>query len=206
MAKVVDRKEKKGQILEAALQVFARKGFNKTTINDIAAAAGIGKGTVYEYFANKDEITYCAFREFMRSLEPDFREILLMEIPASEKFKHIMNGFTQFMNTDAVNLIELIFDFWSEGIKQNRSRGLLYQEMNKFYHSFREIFADIIIEGMGDGSFRKDINPHAVASVLIGALDGALVQWFLDKENVDYSVIVRTLSDTLLEGITPKKD
>lgn len=204
-AKIVDRNEKKGQILEAALMVFAKKGFSKSTISDIANAAGIGKGTVYEYFSNKEEIINCAFREFMRSLEPDFREILLMKIPASEKFKLIMKGFTRFMNTGAVELVELVFEFWSEGIKQNESRGMLYREMKNFYFSFREIFADIIIEGMGDGSFRKDINPHAVASVLIGALDGALVQWFLDKQAIDYSLIVRTLTDTILQGISANK-
>jgi len=205
MAKVVDKKEKKDQIILAAIREFSKKGFARTTINDIAGAAGIGKGTVYEYFANKEEIINHSFQFFVRALELDFEEVLISDFPAVEKLKHILNSFAGVINSDSQEYIELMFDFWSEGIKDKDSRGMLSQEMNKFYQAYREIFADIIVEGMGDGSIRKNINPRSAASMIVGALDGLMVQWILDKENFDFPDVVKTISDTMLNGILVEK-
>jgi len=200
-AKVVDKKEKKDQIIGAALVVFAKKGFAKTTINDIAAAAGIGKGTVYEYFSNKEEIINQSFSFFIRHLELGFQEVLIQEIPAREKLIRILGGFSHAMDSDSQELLELMFDYWSEGIKNRDSKGLLFEEMNKFYRSYREIFADVIIEGMTEGSFRKDINPRSAASMIVGTLDGILVQWILDKDSIDLQDIVKTVTTIVLNGI-----
>lgn len=204
-ARMVDKEEKKDQIISAAIREFAKKGFSKTTINAIANGAGIGKGTVYEYFSNKEEIILQSFRFFIRTLELDFQEILILEIPAKEKLKLILQGFSQFLHSDSIELVELMFDFWSEGIKNRDSKGFLFEEMNKFYHSYREIFADLIIEGMGDGSFEKNINPRSIASTIVGTLDGVLVQWILDKKSIDYQDIVKTFTYTILNGIAVEK-
>jgi len=53
---IVDKKQKKEHILDAALGVFVNKGFSNVVINDIAKVAGIGKGTVYEYFKSKEDL------------------------------------------------------------------------------------------------------------------------------------------------------
>ena len=53
---IVDKEEKKRKILQAASDIFVEKGFSNVVISDIAQAAGIGKGTVYEYFKSKEEL------------------------------------------------------------------------------------------------------------------------------------------------------
>jgi AcrR family transcriptional regulator len=200
-ARVVDKKEKKDQIVEAAIREFSRKGFSRTTIDDIARAAGIGKGTVYEYFSNKEEIVHESFRFFMNSLEPDFQAILISGVPAKEKLVKIFDRFSHFISSEYQELVELMFEFWSEGIKEKGSKGVLFEEMIKFYHVYREIFADIIIEGLGDGGFRKDIDPRSTAAMIVGSLDGLLVQWALERENCDFKEILKTLTNTVLNGI-----
>jgi AcrR family transcriptional regulator len=205
-ARVVDKKEKKDQIIEAAIREFAGKGFSRTTINDIAKAAGIGKGTVYEYFSNKEEIVLETFRFFMHSMEPDFQAILISGAPAKEKLRQVLEGFSHFINLEYhQQLMELMFELWSEAIKDKGSKGLMFEEMIKFYHAYREIFADIIIEGMGDGSFRKDINPRSAAAMIVGALDGLMVQWILERETLDFQDILKTVTITVLAGITVEK-
>jgi AcrR family transcriptional regulator len=205
-AKVVDKKEKKDLIIEAAMQVFVQKGFTKATINDIAGAAGIGKGTVYEYFSNKDEIIHSAFDYFMRSMQLDFQEVLTNDIPAVKKMEFILTGFAGFLDAGKSMLVELMFDFWAEGIRTQHDKGSLLKQMNEFYHAYREIFADILIEGMRDGSFRKDINPQNMGSFIVGALDGVLVQWLLDKDGFDYKGVVKTVTDILLKGLAASPD
>jgi TetR/AcrR family fatty acid metabolism transcriptional regulator len=203
---VVDKKEKKDQIVEAAIREFARKGFSRTTINDIATAAGIGKGTVYEYFSNKEEIFHETFRFFMHSMEPDFQAILISKVPAREKLRQILDGFSHLINSEYHNeLMELMFEFWSEAIKDKGSKGVMFEEMITFYQVYREIFADIVIEGMGDGSFRKDINPRSTAAMIVGTLDGLMVQWILERESLDFQDIFKTFTNTVLDGITAEK-
>ncbi|MCP5048280.1 MAG: TetR/AcrR family transcriptional regulator [bacterium] len=201
-AKVVDKKEKKDQIIGAAIGEFIKKGFAKTTINDIAKAAGIGKGTVYEYFSTKEEIINHSFGFFMRALELDFEATLLTDLSPIGKLKRILTGFEKFIDSEHQEQFDLMFDFWAEGIKSKVSKGVIFQELDKFYHAYREVFADIIIDGMKDGSFRKDINPQSVAAMLVGSLDGIMIQWALDREHFDYHNVVKTISFTLFNGIT----
>jgi AcrR family transcriptional regulator len=201
-AKVVDKKEKKDLIIEAAIREFIKKGFPKTTISDIAQAAGIGKGTVYEYFSTKEEIVNQTFEYFVRSLEIDFEAVLISGLPALEKLKQIFNGFIDFMDSQAQDMIELMFDFWSESMRsKDQSKNMIYREMKKFYQAYRAVFADIIVEGMGDGAFRKDINPHSAASMVVGALDGIIVQWVLERESYDYRDVIKTISAVFIKGI-----
>lgn len=203
-ARVVDRQERRDQILTAALRVFSKKGFSKSTISDIALAAGMGKGTVYEYFATKEEIIQHSFGFFMRHLELDLETVLSARLSSMEKLTAIFDRFAMLMNDHTAELIDLMFDYWSEGIKNKTSKGVLYSEMVIFYDRYRSLFADIIGAGMTEGIFRQDIKAASAAALIVGALDGIMVQWILDKEGFDYQDVVKTIGLTFLEGITSK--
>jgi AcrR family transcriptional regulator len=205
-ARVIDKQEKKDQIISAAMREFVKKGFAKTTISDIAKAAGIGKGTVYEYFSTKEEIIHFTFEHFVRALELDFEEALISNLSPIEKINQIFDGFAGFLDSHSTEMMELMFDFWSESIRnKGDSKNIILQEMQKFYRAYREIFADIIIEGMSTGDFRKDINPKSASSMIVGALDGIMVQWILDRENFDFKDVVNTIKLTMRRGISPEK-
>ncbi len=77
--KIVNRQEKREHILRAALKVFSDKGISEFKMIDIATAAGIGKGTIYEYFPGKDDIITGCFNIFMH----DFGDTIISGI--SEK-------------------------------------------------------------------------------------------------------------------------
>ena len=67
--KIVDKELKKMEILHAAIKVFASKGIPNTKMIDIAREAGIGKGTIYEYFRSKKEIIQETFQAFLQELD-----------------------------------------------------------------------------------------------------------------------------------------
>ena len=69
MPRIIDKKEKKAKILEASIRVFAKKGLSNTKMADIAEAADVGKGTIYEYFRSKDEILEASFQYFVEGVE-----------------------------------------------------------------------------------------------------------------------------------------
>ena len=95
--------------------------------------------------------------------------------------------------------LDLMFDFWAEGIK-GHEKGIMLTEMNKFYRSYRKLFEDVLREGIEDGSIRKNIDPFETSSIIIGTLDGIMVQWILDKEVIDLKKIEKNLINLILNG------
>ena len=199
--KIVDKKEKKDQIILSAINAFVEKGFERTTINDIASKVGIGKGTVYEYFKSKEEIIDQSFRYFINSIDIDFEKILLSEVKAKEKLGMLLKSLTDFINPESDHLIKLMMNFWGEAMRSQDAKNIILNDMKKFYHSFRSVFEDIIIEGIEDGSFRKDVDPKQFAVMIIGMLDGILIQWMLDKDEVNSKKILFVLKPIIFNGI-----
>ncbi len=204
-ALIVDREKKKEDIILAALKMFSEKGFLRTTIKDIAEQAGIGKGTVYEYFKDKEEIIQSSFFYFQRFLEVDMEKILLSDKNGALKLSDLIKAILKVLNNKEGNYLDLMFDFWAEGMKGNK-KGIMLTEMKRFYDIYRKMIEDIIIEGIKDGSIREDIDPFETASILIGAMDGIMVQWILDRKTINTKRIEKNLIYLVLNGIKIDKN
>jgi len=198
-ALIVDKEKKREDIILAALEVFAEKGFQRTSIKDIAERAGIGKGTVYEYFKDKDEIIRNSFYYFQKFFEFDIQNTILSSKNGIEKLSDLIKSITKILRSDNEKYIDLVFDFWAEGIK-GHSKKLMLNEMNMYYKSYRNLFEDVLNEGIEDGSFRRDMDPVSVASIIIGMLDGIMVQWILEKNVMKGMNIEKSILDLVLKG------
>jgi AcrR family transcriptional regulator len=203
-AKIVDKEEKKIKILMAAITLFARKGFEKTTINDISKEAGIGKGTVYEYFHNKEEMINESFHFFLSQMDLDHEHILKENTTAAEKMKQILSSFSYFIRPETEGLINMMFMFWGEAMRDQTTKNIIFHEMKNFYSEYRGLFMDIVVMGMQDGSFRKNINPEHIASIIIGMLDGMMVQWLLDRELIRYDEMISSVVTFVIDGIAER--
>ena len=203
-ALIVDKEKKREDILIAALEVFAEKGFQRATIKDIAERAEIGKGTIYEYFKDKDEIIHNSFYYFQKFFEFDIQKTLLSSKNGITKLSELIKSITKILRSDDEKYLDLIFDFWAEGIK-GHSKKLMLNEMNRFYKSYRNLFEDVLNEGIEDGSFRSDLNPTSVASIIIGMLDGIMVQWILEKNVMKGMDIEKSILDLVLNGTSSGK-
>ena len=82
------------------------------------------------------------------------------------------------------DLAMIMMDFWAEGIRNKDEKILDAVDLRKIYYEFRVIITAIIDNGIKKGVFRK-VDSHHVASVLIGALDGIMLQWIMDHEVID---------------------
>ena len=90
--KIVDKQLKKQEILKAAMRVFAQQGVACTKMEDVAYEAGIGKGTIYEYFKSKDDIFKDAFNHFTEQLDTVMASRLYKVYDPIEKLKALVNG------------------------------------------------------------------------------------------------------------------
>ena len=82
--------EKRRQILDAAVRVFARRGFHTSRVGDIAEEAGVAHGLLYHYFSSKDEVLQTVFRENWSELLQRFEQVEASDEPADEKLRGIV--------------------------------------------------------------------------------------------------------------------
>lgn len=198
--KVVDKEEKKAQILHAAIKVFAQNGVVKTKMADIARVSGIGKGTIYEYFRSKEDIFAEAYGLVFQGVEEKIATVLQDDIEPEEKLRLLMTETLEGFFADGGEFAGIMMAFWSEGVRNKDERISEIINLEEIYAEYRQMIAAILEEGMEKGRFRK-VDSFLTASVLIGAMDGILLQCIMDPGIFVPGKAVDVLLDSYLNGI-----
>jgi len=179
--KIVNREEKQRQILGAAMSVFARYGYQRASIEQIAEAAGIAKGSLYQYFKNKEELFFMLF-EF--SAEQAMQAVIELE---QNNDRHAVLIVEDILLAIALsweedeNLIPLTLEFWSVcGVEQTRQR--FTERFQVMYQEMRKHIVGILKHGRAKGEVHADAPLTDVTSCLLGLLDGLLVQQWVDPK------------------------
>jgi len=205
-ARIVDKEEKRDLILEAALKVFSRRGFAQATIQDIAAEADIGKGTIYEYFRSKDEIIRNTWTAFMRLMDTQLKDIIHSPLSGAEKLRAVLAAFLAVIQGESAGVVRIIFNFWAEAMRDTSQANAMFVEMNNYYGIYRRAMASVIEQGVREGIFRPGLDTLTTASTLIGMLDGLMAQWILDPEALDYRRMAEEIPGLVLFGISLPAD
>ncbi len=192
--KIVDKQTRRIEITQAAAKVFARKGFKGASVDDIALAAGVSKGTVYGYFENKEALFYATFLAFQGELMQECEAVIAAQTSAGARLSaclvHIMGSLQQ-----NIQMFPLTLEFWAAA-SSGSGREHLGAVMEKMYAEFRSMTAALIEAGKTSGEFRTDVDADAVAAWLVGGLDGLMLQYWFDK-----TLAVRDWTDNFLQQI-----
>lgn len=200
MAIFVDKDRKRREILEAALRVFAREGYHRAKMEAVAAEAGIGKGTVYEYFRSKPELFLALHDHMLGALKAFYaRELAGLREPAALLEGFIRAAFRTYREFEPFFLV--FFDFWAEG-GRGEQQALLQTRLRAAYAEARRDVAAILEAGVRAGAFACP-DPTATAAALLAALDGLLLQWLCDREALDLEALRRSLTGQLLRSLQP---
>lgn len=192
--KIVDKEEKRRQILEAALREFARRGFSRTKMDDVAKAAGIGKGTVYEYFTNKDELFFALYEHVRATFHGTiYRNAEQQETAA--KALEVFIGDTISALNEWREFGTVLLDVWSEH-RRARSMHLRFGDVYEFS---REKIAGFIRKGIRRGEFRN-VDPKVGAAAIIAVLDGLLLQRIFSTSSQFGDTDARKVVDIVLGG------
>ncbi len=198
--KIVDKAAKRNDILHAALRVFARKGFKNTRVVEIAEEAGIGKGTIYEYFRHKDEMLIAAFQGYIEHGDAIADSIMESDAQPIAKLREIITKLVSLYGHDA-ELTRVFFDFWVEGM-QNGERTEI--DFAPVYAQYRTLFQRLLDEAIAAGQVRHDIGEHT-ASVFIAVFEGMFLQWLVDPKIFVLEESAGVILETLLNGILVKR-
>ncbi|MGB2908063.1 MAG: TetR/AcrR family transcriptional regulator [Candidatus Aminicenantaceae bacterium] len=198
MPKIIDKREKRAQILNVAIRIFAQRGVKNTKIADIAEVAGIGKGTVYEYFQSKDEIISASFRYFMEHVGEVIGWRVSELTDPLDKLMAYFSGWADILEGEFMGFIEVVLDFWAEGIREDK--GVLAFNLAELYAEYRAVVEQLLDDCVSAGCIRP-VDTRIVASVLLGTVDGLLVQWVADRNAFDIKAAVEALPDLIIYGL-----
>jgi AcrR family transcriptional regulator len=133
-------------IMEAAQLEFARRGFHKTVVSDIADRAGVGKGTVYRRFGNKEELFGTLIKSGSQELQARISEVMVQAGSAREALAGILDVHFDFFDNSR-EIIEIIIVEGMQLTKQSRV-GFVRELAN-----VRSLFADFFARGIREGVF-----------------------------------------------------
>lgn len=154
----------RSELIEVARQLFATKGFDNTTMNEIAAQSGKGRRTLYTYFKSKSDVFMAVIDSEMNRLLEAIEEILPLRMPADEKLKrYILCRLDQVKDT-VIRNGSLKADFFRDVIQLEHARRRLdVRELT--------ILRSILQQGIEEGTFEID-NASVVAVTIHYALRG----------------------------------
>jgi TetR/AcrR family transcriptional regulator, fatty acid metabolism regulator protein len=169
-ASAVDRRQ---QILDAAVRVFARQGFHSCRVSDIADEAGVAYGLVYHYFRSKDEVLDTLFLERWNVLLDVISEIDGQQIPTRDKL-HAIAGFIVDSYRRDPDLMKVII---VEVTRAANSFGRTHLDRIREAYA---LIADIVAKAQAEGAFKREVTPEFAALAFYGAIEQVLTGWIFD--------------------------
>jgi TetR/AcrR family fatty acid metabolism transcriptional regulator len=163
--------DKAGRILLAAEKTFAEKGFSKAKVADVARLAEVAEGTVYEYFANKEDLLLSIpgkrFQDHMDQLDETFQT----RTPLGKLRRLIKNHFSLYLTNR--HFLEVF-------IIQIQLSPRFYS--SKAYETFRRycrVIEILVEEGKAEGAFRADVNARVFRNLFLGTFSHMTLRWFI---------------------------
>ena len=150
------------EIFAASVHLFLEKGFRETSMREIAAAAGMGKSSLYDYFKTKDEILLWGVEDELFDLNVAAHEIVSQPVPATERLRQVMGRHLQFLVERKEFYLKLSFEVQRLAIESQK-------RIQVGRHAYQDLVRNLIDDGIREGSFRQ-VDSLLVARTLITAL------------------------------------
>lgn len=161
-----EQARRRKEIFHASVHLFLNKGFNETSMREIAEAAGIGKSTLYDYFPTKADILLSFVEDELQQLTGRVLEIANQNIGAQEKLRQIMFAYMEYLATNE--------DFYMKlSVEVQRLAQNSLEQIQRKRHDLQDLLCKIIDEGIREGSFRR-VNSLLATRVILSALTPAI--------------------------------
>lgn len=144
MAIIVNKEEKRRNIALSCRELLLEHGIGELTISQIAKTAGVGKGTIYEYFENKEDIVFEIIRTFIAEHEKQLEEISRAALPVREKLFAFF--YLLFENETARKHLNIYKEFLAISLMQENEEMLAFSEACRGH--FRDILNAILEAGV----------------------------------------------------------
>ncbi len=190
---------KRQRIIDSAIAVFAKKGFYKTTVSEIASSAKVADGTIYLYFKSKEDILITLFEEkmsgFLQILKTELKEVedcsKKLRLFILSYFKNIIN------NRDLAEVLT---------IELRQSHKFMKDYKNPYFHDYLQFIEGLILEGQKAGVYNNQLPAKMVARFIFGALDEITLRFSLQSKKWSIDDAPGQIFSLLCQGLCIDKN
>jgi TetR/AcrR family transcriptional regulator, fatty acid metabolism regulator protein len=187
--------DKRRQFLDAAVRVFARKGFHASRVSDIAEEAGVAHGLLYHYFKSKDQVLEAVFHENWSLLVARIESVEETDEPAADQLRHI-SAIVLRTWLHLPDVVRVVIQEFGRSPELGERIGELTLPIDAIQR--------VITRGIERGEFRQDVDPVFAATVVYGAIDELLTGWVLGRlpsGEEDVAKAEQTMIEVILVGL-----
>jgi TetR/AcrR family transcriptional regulator, fatty acid metabolism regulator protein len=186
---------KRVRLLKAAIKIFAKNGFYKSRVEEIAKEAGVATGTTYLYFENKDDILISIFEEEMEPIISRLKQEIATKTTAKEKLQVFVKNHL-FIVEESEDMAELL------EVELRSSSKFMHGYQGNKIREYLGIVQQVVVEGQENNEISKNVNPVLFKQILFGAVDQIALTWTLSKSRkIPLSESAEQITNVLLNGI-----
>ncbi len=171
-ARRLSKEDKRRKIINAAVQVFARKGFFGARVSEIADAAGVADGTIYLYFKSKDDLLISLFEEKMGEIIKRLQLLLADLHDPEEKLRRYIIEHLKLV-AEQPDLMQVLT------VELRQSARFIKEYSPKAFARYLALLGGILEEGQKAGVFRESLDSSIFRRALFGAIDELSLEWVL---------------------------
>ena len=187
--------ERVPQIVEAAMKVFARKGFAAARMEDIAQEAGLSIGGVYWYFKGKDDVIVGIMQAIIDADVKALRELL--EVPGTVRDR--LAQYVLATIEEAIETTPLSYELYGLALRDTKVR----KHIRSFFTAYRDVLAEFVRQGIQRGELR-DVDANLAATTFAALYEGMLEMALLDPKSVDAETTLPAALDLLMAGLSAR--
>lgn len=188
--------ETRSKIMESAIRLFSARGYNKASVDEICAEAGISKGAFYHHFKSKQALFLALLDGWLKAIDDAIEASKDKPIP--ETFQQMTQAFPYLFESAGENL-PIFLEFWLQASRDEK----VWQASIAPYRRYHKQFSDLIRRGVEEGSF-VEVNPELTARMIISTAMGLLLQSLLDPKGAKWEKVARESTSMLVDGLLRK--
>ncbi|MFI6498943.1 TetR/AcrR family transcriptional regulator [Nonomuraea typhae] len=183
------------RLLGEATRLFAERGFEGTSVQEIVAAAGVTKGAMYHYFDSKDDLLHEIYARVLRMQMERLTQIADEDRPVKDRLR---DAAADVVETTTANLDDSKIFFRSMHLLAPETQKNVRAERRRYHERFR----DLVTEGQREGVFRDDIQAEIVVDYFFGSVHH-LGTWYRVDGPLSGAEVGRQFAELLLTSLKP---
>ncbi len=188
--------ETRAKIMEAAVKLFSNQGYNKASVDDICAEAGISKGAFYHHFKSKQELFLALLDGWLQIIDQAIEAS--KDKTAPETFMQMTEAFPYIFGSAGANL-PMFLEFWLQASRDKK----IWDASIAPYRRYHKYFTSLIKKGVDEGSF-VEIDPELASRMIVSTAMGLLLQSLLDPKGAKWEKVARDSTSLLVNSLLNK--